>query len=305
MRGSPRRQTQFGKNVVVGNLVYSLVLGMSVPDVSGAGDRQPRGRVAPAQDADLPRRHDLRRDEGAREEGVAEQARPRHRERRDPGLQPARRGGLLLPPQGDGAEAGSGRSPRSARTSRPSRSAHDPRRSVEAVSVRSRNSIGGVAMSSVPPPPPPPPPPSGGPPSGRLRPDVGAAVSYGWKKFHGVRRAADPDRPDHRRSSTSSAASSASRSTIAVPRLILWSGSSTSSARSLTIGIINASLMVTRGETPDVGKAFSTERLGRVDRLLDRVRDHRRHRPHPVRHPGDHRSRSCWRSTASTSSTRA
>ena len=29
-------QTQFGENVVVGNLVYSLVLGMSVPDVSGA-----------------------------------------------------------------------------------------------------------------------------------------------------------------------------------------------------------------------------------------------------------------------------
>src|SRR5213075_2886168 len=28
-------QTQFGKNVVVGNLVYSLVLGMSVADVSG------------------------------------------------------------------------------------------------------------------------------------------------------------------------------------------------------------------------------------------------------------------------------
>jgi acyl dehydratase len=30
------KETQFGKNVVVGNLVYSLVLGMSVPDVSGA-----------------------------------------------------------------------------------------------------------------------------------------------------------------------------------------------------------------------------------------------------------------------------
>ncbi len=28
-------ETQFKKNVVVGNLVYSLVLGMSVPDVSG------------------------------------------------------------------------------------------------------------------------------------------------------------------------------------------------------------------------------------------------------------------------------
>ena len=30
----------------------------------------------------------------------------------------------------------------------------------------------------------------------------------------------------------------------------------------LTIGIINASLMVTRGETPELGKAFSTEHLG-------------------------------------------
>jgi len=29
-------ETVHGKNVVVGNLVYSLVLGMSVPDVSGA-----------------------------------------------------------------------------------------------------------------------------------------------------------------------------------------------------------------------------------------------------------------------------
>jgi acyl dehydratase len=29
------RATQFGKNVVVGNYIYSLLLGMSVPDVSG------------------------------------------------------------------------------------------------------------------------------------------------------------------------------------------------------------------------------------------------------------------------------
>ena len=28
-------ESQFGRNVVVGNLVYSLVLGMSVPDISG------------------------------------------------------------------------------------------------------------------------------------------------------------------------------------------------------------------------------------------------------------------------------
>ena len=39
-------ETVQGKNVVVGNLVYSLVLGMSVPDVSGSCHRQPRGRVA-------------------------------------------------------------------------------------------------------------------------------------------------------------------------------------------------------------------------------------------------------------------
>ena len=31
-----QNETVHGKNVVVGNLVYSLVLGMSVPDVSGA-----------------------------------------------------------------------------------------------------------------------------------------------------------------------------------------------------------------------------------------------------------------------------
>ncbi|GAB2930294.1 MaoC family dehydratase [Streptomyces mayteni] len=29
------RETEFGRNVVVGNYVYSLLLGMSVPDVSG------------------------------------------------------------------------------------------------------------------------------------------------------------------------------------------------------------------------------------------------------------------------------
>ena len=28
-------QTDFGRNVVVGNYIYSLLLGMSVPDVSG------------------------------------------------------------------------------------------------------------------------------------------------------------------------------------------------------------------------------------------------------------------------------
>src|SRR5438132_13826286 len=35
------RQPQFGKNVVVGNLVYSLVLGMSVAAVSGVAIADP------------------------------------------------------------------------------------------------------------------------------------------------------------------------------------------------------------------------------------------------------------------------
>src|SRR5262245_45513592 len=40
-------------------------------------------------------------------------------------------------------------------------------------------------MSDVPPPPPPPPPPPGGfgAPPPASSPDVGAALSYGWKKF--------------------------------------------------------------------------------------------------------------------------
>jgi len=32
-------------------------------------------------------------------------------------------------------------------------------------------------------PPPPPPPPYGAPPPGAGAPDVGSAISYGWKKF--------------------------------------------------------------------------------------------------------------------------
>src|SRR6266545_2150823 len=38
-------QTQFGRNVVVGNLVYSLALGMSVLDVKPSGSKPDRGIV--------------------------------------------------------------------------------------------------------------------------------------------------------------------------------------------------------------------------------------------------------------------
>ena len=59
-------QTQFGKNVVVGNLVYSLVLGMSVPDVSGAAIANLEVEELRAPAAHVPRRHHLRGDGGAR-----------------------------------------------------------------------------------------------------------------------------------------------------------------------------------------------------------------------------------------------
>ena len=48
--------------MVVGNLVYSLVLGMSVPDVSGSCIANLEVETLQPRQADLPRRHDLRRD---------------------------------------------------------------------------------------------------------------------------------------------------------------------------------------------------------------------------------------------------
>jgi uncharacterized membrane protein len=106
-------------------------------------------------------------------------------------------------------------------------------------------------MSNVPPPP--------GVP-GQPQLDVGEAVGYGWKKFQqyavplilialiigivniigfGIRFATD--------------SFFLGAILVAVFYII---------GQILTIGIINASLMVTRGETPEIGKAFSTEYLG-------------------------------------------
>ena len=99
------KTTDFGKNVVVGNYIYSLLLGMSVPDVSGKAIANLEVESLQAREADVPRRHDLRRDDGPGQDRVEVEGRPRRRPRRDPGLQPGRRRRLHLPPQGDGAEA--------------------------------------------------------------------------------------------------------------------------------------------------------------------------------------------------------
>ena len=98
-------ETVQGANVVVGNLVYSLALGMSVPDVSGSA-------IANLEVESLQHKHPtFHGDTIYAETRVLEavessyQARPRRRDRGDPGLQPARRRGVLLPPQADGVEA--------------------------------------------------------------------------------------------------------------------------------------------------------------------------------------------------------
>ena len=94
-----------GRNVVVGNLVYSLVLGMSVPDVSGAAIANLEVETLQHK---FPTFHGDTIHAETRVLDVKEstsKTRPRHRHRRDQGVQPGRQGGLLLPPPGDGVEA--------------------------------------------------------------------------------------------------------------------------------------------------------------------------------------------------------
>ena len=105
--------TQFGKNVVVGNYVYSILLGMSVPDISGKAianlEIESLRHVAPTTfHGDTLYGETTVLDK--RESHV--QGRPRRRPRGDHRLQPGRQGGLHLPPQGDGAEEQLPREPR-------------------------------------------------------------------------------------------------------------------------------------------------------------------------------------------------
>ena len=99
-------ETVQGRNVVVGNLVYSLVLGMSVPDVSGSAianlEVESLIHRAPTFHGDTI----YAETQGDRQGRVEVARRPGRRHRGDQGVQPAGRRGLLLPAQGDGVEAG-------------------------------------------------------------------------------------------------------------------------------------------------------------------------------------------------------
>ena len=111
--------------------------------------RQPRDRVAAARQAHLPRRHHLRRHQGARREGDLE-GRPGHRHGRDQGHQPARRGGLLLPPQADGVEAGPrAAAPSSPTTTTPSSTASPPGEAMPIDDVAARGFGAGAAAYEV------------------------------------------------------------------------------------------------------------------------------------------------------------
>ena len=99
-------QSVQGRNVVVGNLVYSLVLGMSVPDVCGAAianlEVETLQHKFPTFHGDTiyaeTRVLDVKESTSKPDRGIVTVE--------TQGLQPGRRGGLLLPAPGDGLEAG-------------------------------------------------------------------------------------------------------------------------------------------------------------------------------------------------------
>ena len=184
-------QTQFGKNVVVGNLVYSLVLGMSVPDVSGVAIAN---LEVESLQHKLPTFHgdtiyaetkvlDKKESQSKTDRGVVSVETRGYNQRGEEVCYFRRK--VMVPK----------RAARQAPAT-PVRVA----RVGGTVSRRSAHSDGSFGYRARPPrsrschveraaPPPNVPPPSG---AGPL--DVGSAVGYGWKKFHRVPRAADPDR---------------------------------------------------------------------------------------------------------------
>ena len=98
-------QSVQGRNVVVGNLVYSLVLGMSVPDVSGAAianlEVETLQHKFPTFHGDTihaeTRVLDVQESKSKPDRGIVTVE--------IEGLQPGRQGGVLLPAPGDGVEA--------------------------------------------------------------------------------------------------------------------------------------------------------------------------------------------------------
>jgi hypothetical protein len=117
-------------------------------------------------------------------------------------------------------------------------------------------------VTDVPPPPPPPPPSEDwNRPPGAGNPDAGAALSYGWNKFQSY---AGPVLaiiliPIAAQLILNLLGAAVIRNTFGY---ILFGLLGVIVSLVGALGIFNAGLMITAGETPDIGKAFSTDRWG-------------------------------------------
>ena len=102
-------QSQQGRNVVAGPYVYSLIFGMTVPDVSGKAIANLATDELSHPAPGLPRRHAVRRVRGARGAALGVEARPRRRPGPHPRLQPGRDPGRRVQARGAGAAIARGR----------------------------------------------------------------------------------------------------------------------------------------------------------------------------------------------------
>ena len=116
-------------------------------------------------------------------------------------------------------------------------------------------------MTDLPPPPPYQPPPYGSPPPGGGSPDVGAAISYGWKKFQQnvgplLAVVLIPV-------AVQVVLSIISRSVVnSLAGALLFNVLGVIVGAVAGIGIYQMALMITAGQPADVGKAFTYDRWG-------------------------------------------
>ena len=116
-------------------------------------------------------------------------------------------------------------------------------------------------MTDLPPPPPFQPPPFGSPPPGGGSPDVGVALSYGWKKFQQnvgplLAVVLIPV-------AVQVVLSIISRSIVnSVPGALLFNVLGVVVGAVAGIGIYQMALMITAGQPADIGKAFTYDRWG-------------------------------------------
>ena len=109
-RAYAAKETEFGRNIVVGTFIYSLLLGMSVPDISGRAIANLGRERAQASGADVPWRHALRQHRGAERPALGLAAGAGDPDGAHRRLQPGRGEALQLHPLGPAALPAGGES---------------------------------------------------------------------------------------------------------------------------------------------------------------------------------------------------